>query len=97
LSDPEIVAFQALRERLRCKEIWVIGADRWRNPDEDLPQDFEERRVEHYAKLRKPLDPGVFIDEPPGVVVAEDRALAVPWGAVGAQVARGRGIASRGS
>ncbi len=27
----------ALRERVRCKEIWVEGADRWRNPDEDLP------------------------------------------------------------
>ena len=26
-----------LRERLRCKEIWVVGADRYRNPDDDLP------------------------------------------------------------
>ena len=33
---------QALRERLRCKEIWVEGADRYRNPDEDLPADFED-------------------------------------------------------
>jgi DNA invertase Pin-like site-specific DNA recombinase len=31
-----ICALQALRERLRCKEIWVEGADRYRNPDEDL-------------------------------------------------------------
>ncbi len=37
--------FQALRDRLRCKEIWVVGADRWRNPDEDLPRDFEARRA----------------------------------------------------
>lgn len=59
----EIVAFQALRERLRCKEIWVEGADRWRNPDEDLPQDFDQRRAEHYQALRKPLDPSRFIDE----------------------------------
>jgi len=36
----EVCTFQALRERLRCKEIWV-GADTWRNPDEDLPADFE--------------------------------------------------------
>ena len=55
--------FQALRERLRCKEIWVVGADRWRNPDEDLPADFEARRAEHYAALRKPLDPTAFIDQ----------------------------------
>lgn len=33
----EIAVFEALRERLRCKEIWVHGADRWRNPDEGLP------------------------------------------------------------
>jgi hypothetical protein len=26
------------------------------NPDLDLPADFEERRAENYAKLRKPLD-----------------------------------------
>jgi len=59
----EIATFQALRDLLRCKEIWVVGAHRWRNPDEDLPADFEQRRHEHYAALRKPLDPTVFIDE----------------------------------
>jgi TnpA family transposase len=59
----EVCTFQALREQLRCKEIWVVGADKWRNPAEDLPADFEERRVEHYQALRKPLDPTAFIDE----------------------------------
>jgi TnpA family transposase/integrase len=57
----EVVTFQALREHLRCKEIWVTGAGRWRDPDEDLPADFETRRAEHYASLRKPLDPEAFI------------------------------------
>jgi hypothetical protein len=57
----EVVTFQALREHLRCKEIWITGADRWRNPDEDLPADFETRRAEHYASLRKPLDPQEFV------------------------------------
>src|SRR5664279_5392711 len=52
----EVVTFQALREQLRCKEIWVVGADSWRNPDEDLPADFEQRRSENYGELRKPLD-----------------------------------------
>ena len=27
----EICVLQTLRERLRCKEIWVVGADRYRN------------------------------------------------------------------
>jgi hypothetical protein len=53
----------ALRERLRCKKIWVVGADRWRNPDEDLPHDFEAHRAAHYAALRKPLEPTAFIDQ----------------------------------
>lgn len=36
----EVATFQALREQLRCKEIWVAGAGRWRDPDEDLPRDL---------------------------------------------------------
>ncbi len=59
----EVATFQALREQLRCKEIGVVGAHKFRNPDDDLPRDFEARRIEHYAALRKPLDPGVFIDQ----------------------------------
>lgn len=30
---------QALRNRLRSKEIWVVDADRYRNPDDELPID----------------------------------------------------------
>ncbi|MEV2273754.1 DUF4158 domain-containing protein [Nonomuraea africana] len=63
----EVATFQALRDQLRCKEIWVAGAGRWRNPDEDLPADFETRRAEHYAELRKPRDPpGVLRRAAPG-------------------------------
>jgi hypothetical protein len=51
----EVATFQALRDQLRCKEIWVVGAGRWRDPDEDLPKDFEARRPAAYASLRKPL------------------------------------------
>jgi len=59
----ECGVFQTLRDKLRCKEIWVVGADRWRNPDEDLPADFEDRRVENYTQLRKPLNPKTFTTE----------------------------------
>jgi TnpA family transposase len=57
----EICVLEALRERLRCKEIWVVGADRYRNPDEDLPADFEARRSAHYDALNLSLDPDRFI------------------------------------
>jgi hypothetical protein len=43
----EICALEALRDQLRSKEIWVVGANRYRNPDEDLPGDFDARRVDY--------------------------------------------------
>ncbi|MGA7981297.1 MAG: DUF4158 domain-containing protein, partial [Chromatiaceae bacterium] len=60
--DYEICVLQALRERLRCKEIWVDGAGRFRNPDEDLPADFEAERASFYEALEQPPDPEVFIE-----------------------------------
>ncbi len=56
----ECSVLEALRDRLRCKEIWVVGADKWRNPDEDLPQDFEAKREENYAELNLPLAASEF-------------------------------------
>ena len=41
--------------------VYVDGAQRWRNPDEDLPADFQHNRAVHYAAIRKPLDPAEFI------------------------------------
>ncbi|MEU0373906.1 hypothetical protein ABZ070_27335 [Streptomyces sp. NPDC006283] len=42
----------------------MVGADKWRNPDEDLPQDFAERREENYRELHKPpLNAADFVDE----------------------------------
>lgn len=57
----EISVLQALRERLRCKEIWVVGANRYRNPDEDLPVDFEVQRQAYYQALTLPTDAEAFI------------------------------------
>ena len=41
--------------------MWVAGADRYRNPDDDVPADFAARRDEHYAALDLPRDAGAFI------------------------------------
>jgi TnpA family transposase len=57
----EICVLEALRDKLRCKEVWVVGANRYRNPDEDLPADFEAQRVPYYEALRLPLDADRFI------------------------------------
>ena len=57
----EICVLQALRERLSCKEIWVVGASRYGNPDHDLPTDFEQHRQVYYQALSLPLDVENFI------------------------------------
>ncbi len=59
----EIAVIQSLRTQLRCKEIWIEGADRYRNPDEDLPQDFEENKEEYFEALKIPLDVEPFIKD----------------------------------
>lgn len=71
----EICTFQALREQLRCKEVWVHEADRWRNPDDDLPADFDDRRLDYYTALRQPLDASDFIDQLRTEMEAELAAL----------------------
>lgn len=59
----EICVLQALREKLRCKEIWVVGAKRYCNPEFDLPQDFEVHRQNYYQALQQPLDASAFISQ----------------------------------
>jgi TnpA family transposase len=57
----ELIVLEKLRNALRCREVWVVGANRHRNPDEDLPKDFEARRSEFYAALEQPLEAKVFV------------------------------------
>jgi TnpA family transposase len=57
----EICVLKTLREKLRCREIWVVGSRRYRNPEEDLPQDFEERKAFYYAELGIPTDGKAYV------------------------------------
>src|SRR5260370_11061967 len=66
----EVATFRALREMLRCKEIWVVGAGRYRNPDDDLPKDFEARRGDYHQERRKPPEPPVVSRRPRGGITA---------------------------
>mgnify|MGYP000981002651 CR=1 FL=1 len=80
----EVCTLQALRDRLRCKEVWVAGADKWRNPDQDLPADFDDKREEHFRQLNKPLHAPAFIDELRNELEAElaslnDEAPKLAW------------------
>lgn len=57
----ELCVLVALRKAIRRREIWVVGGNRWRNPEDDLPGDFAENRDVHYDALKKPRDPADFI------------------------------------
>ena len=56
--------FKKLLRALKCKEVWVEGSLAFRNPREDMPDDWtdEQRRIEHYHALGKPLD-AAFVDD----------------------------------
>ena len=58
----ELCVLRKLERALKCKEIWVEGAYRFRNPDEDLPADWEDRRVEYYHMRGAPLNADEFIE-----------------------------------
>ena len=57
----ELCVLAQLRERVRAKEIWVDGADRYRTPDDDLPADFEVQSDTYYQGLGLSRDAGAFV------------------------------------
>ncbi|TDE84646.1 Tn3 family transposase [Deinococcus sp. S9] len=58
----EVCVLDALREALRCREVWVVGADKYRDPDTDLPQDFEGQKAEYFAALKQPQEAAEFVE-----------------------------------
>src|SRR3546814_4908339 len=56
----ELCVLAQLRDRIRSKEIWVVGADRYRNPDDDLPKDVDARREAYYTGLNLTADARAF-------------------------------------
>lgn len=58
----EISVLQELKKQLNCKMIWIEGAFRYRNPDHDLPKDFDEKREHYYGLLGLPLNVNEFIE-----------------------------------
>ena len=61
--DYEMLFTETLRKQLKCKNIWVDGAHRYRNPDEDLPQDFTSKREEYCKALNQPVSAGEFVQK----------------------------------
>lgn len=88
----ELCVLVALRDAIRRREVWVAGAGRWRDPEADLPTDFEEHREAHYAALRAPLDPTTFIAD---LKSRMDGALTGLSAAIAADTAGGVRIGTR--
>ncbi len=57
----ELCVLQSLRDKLRCKEIWIEHADHYRNPDKDVPADFSDNRDEYYDALNLPQNAEEFV------------------------------------
>ena len=58
----ELCVLQKLEKALKCKEIWVEGSYRFRNPDDDLPHDWEQSRLQYCEKLKIPSNAEDFIE-----------------------------------
>jgi TnpA family transposase len=59
----EVCVLQALREKVRVREVWIVGANRYRNPDDDLPTDFSQKRTTYYEALHQPTEADKFIEQ----------------------------------
>ena len=57
----ELCVLSKLEKALKGKEVWVEGAYRFRDPSEDLPADWETRRVEDYRRLGLPTNGAHFV------------------------------------
>jgi TnpA family transposase len=57
----EIGILEALSKQLGYKGIWAEGGHRYRDPQEDLPQDWETRREYYYKLLNLPLNSDDYI------------------------------------
>ena len=60
----ELCVLQKLERALKCKEVWVEGAELFRSPNQDLPADWspEDKRCNYYHTLKQPLEVKSFID-----------------------------------
>tara|TARA_B100001996_G_scaffold201784_1_gene154473 strand:+ start:186 stop:3188 length:3003 start_codon:yes stop_codon:yes gene_type:complete len=57
----EIAILEQLKSFLGFKAIWIEGSYRYRNPNEDIPQDFDKKRKHYYKLLGLPTNAKQFI------------------------------------
>lgn len=60
-KDYEYAIFKYLRDGLKTKAVWLEGAFKYRNPEHDIPKDFEANKEYYYGILNQPLSAKDFI------------------------------------
>lgn len=56
----ELAVLEQVKDLLSFKGIWVNRSYRYRNPNKDLPKDFNKKRESYYKLLNLPLVPKEF-------------------------------------
>jgi hypothetical protein len=56
----ELAALEQVKDLLSFKGIWVNRSYHYRNPNKDLPKDFNKKRESYYNFLNLPLVPKEF-------------------------------------
>ena len=58
----ELYILEQLKPLLKCKSIWVEGAYKYRDPDQDLPNDFYENKDKYFDILNLPKQSSSFVN-----------------------------------
>ena len=59
----EIAVLEKLKELLVYKAIWIENSYRYRNPNDDMPKDYDAKKEEYCQMLGLPTTAKVFIDQ----------------------------------
>ncbi len=59
-KDYEYAIFKVLREKLKNKDAWIVGAFKYRDPECDTPKDFDDNKEYYYGILNQPLQSAEF-------------------------------------
>lgn len=59
----ELSLLYHLKDKLKTKEIWIQDSYKYRNPEEDLPSDFADKRAYYYDLIGHPLSAKAFIQK----------------------------------
>ena len=62
-ANYELALLYSLKDKLKVKEVWVGNSYKYRNPEEDLPQDFEAKKEHYFELVDKPLNGKRFTRE----------------------------------